>query len=146
MKRFAFPLDRVMGWRRTQAHIEESKLERLHAEMRAIESRTAEVLNEREHSEAQIVAAGSATGMELAALDSFKKASVAECARLADAAADARKRIAAQLQVVTQKRRDLRLLENLRDRKLRAWKSELDREIDREASELYLTLLAARIK
>ena len=35
MKKFCFPLDRVMEWRRTQARIEESKLERLYAELRA---------------------------------------------------------------------------------------------------------------
>ena len=49
-----------------------------------------------------------------------------------------RQRIAAQLQVVLQKRRDVKLLELLHARKLAAWNAELDREIDKQAAELHL--------
>jgi len=62
-----------------------------------------------------------------------------ECAKLGVASAESRKRIALQLQVVIRKRRDVLLLENLHRRKLDAWKIDLDREIDREAAELYLS-------
>ena len=36
------------------------------------------------------------------------------------------------------KRREVRLLEKLKERRLRTWQEELGREIDREADEAYL--------
>jgi hypothetical protein len=56
------------------------------------------------------------------------------------------KRIAAQMETVVQKRRDLRLLERLYDRKLAEWKKDLAREIDQQAEELNLGKLAGRIQ
>jgi hypothetical protein len=43
---------------------------------------------------------------------------------------------------VTQRRRDVRLLENLRDRRLRTWKAGLDREIEQQAAESFLARVA----
>ena len=139
MKKFTFPLDRVLDFRRGQARIEETKLERLNAELRAIETRLRDTEAAREESGRALIAGGSATGTELAALDSFRKASTAECAKLGQSAAAARHHIDAQLKTVIQKRRDVKLLEHLRSRKLEAWTTELGHEIDREASELYLS-------
>jgi hypothetical protein len=51
MRKFRFPLDRVMDWRRTQARIEEAKLEQLHGEVRGIEARQAELNGQRTQSE-----------------------------------------------------------------------------------------------
>ena len=138
MHKFTFPLSRVLDWRRAQVQIEEATLERLYAELRALESRLLEARLEREESGRWLLAGGSVTGEELAALDSFKKASAVECTRLAESAAATRPRIAAQLQIVIQKRRDVKLLELLHARKLQTWNLELDREIDREAAELHL--------
>jgi hypothetical protein len=83
-------------------------------------------------------------GTELRDLDAFKKASKAEFEKLTKAAVDSRKRIATQIEVLSRKRRDFRLLENLRARKLGAWRADLEREIDNEAAELYLASVASR--
>jgi flagellar export protein FliJ len=138
MHKFNFPLARVLDWRRTQLQVEETTLEHLHAGLRALETRLQEVLLEREQAGRLILAAGSATGAELAELDSFKQASAVECTKLAASAAAARQRIAAQLPIVIWKRRDVKLLDLLRTRKLETWTAGLAREIDREAAELYL--------
>ena len=138
MKKFAFPLARVLDWRQTQAQIEESKLAQMYSELRAIEMQIGQLRAERAQAEAQILAAKSATGSELAALDSFKHASAAAESRLAAAAAVARQRAASQLQAVIQKKRDVKTLENLRERQQQAWNVEKGREIDREAGELHL--------
>ena len=143
MKKFEFPLARVLDWRRTQVQIQEGKLERLYAELRAIETSLQHMQREREQSGQALLVGGSVMGAELAALDTFKKAAAVECAKLADQAAASRKRIGAQLQVVIQKRRDVKLLDHLRARKLEAWNTELARDIDREASELHLAKFAA---
>jgi flagellar biosynthesis chaperone FliJ len=144
MRKFAFPLARVMDWRQTQVRIEEAALERLHAELRGVEGGLAELRLSIEHSENAILTAGSVMGAELRDLDTFKKASKAEFEKLTKAAADSRKRIATQIEVVSRKRRDLRLLENLRQRKLDTWRADLEREIDNEATELYLVSIASR--
>jgi flagellar export protein FliJ len=138
MKKFAFPLARVMEWRETQVRIEETALEILQAELHGLETRLTETRAAREHAVKAPPVGGFVTGAELGAFDRFRKAAAVECVKLAEAAAESRQRTAAQLQVVIRKRRDLRLLEKLRQRKLDAWKADLEREIDREASELHL--------
>jgi flagellar biosynthesis chaperone FliJ len=137
MKRFSFPLHRVLEWRGTQAHMEELKLGRLHAELRGIEDRIAHARAERTDSQRALMQAGAATAAELAALDSFKKAVAAECARLESMADATRRKIAVQIQAVTAKRREARLLENLERRKLAAWKLQFGKELDQQAEEAH---------
>jgi flagellar biosynthesis chaperone FliJ len=137
MKKFSFPLGRVMDWREAQARIEESKLEGLFAELRAIDMQEAALLQEREAAE-QWVAARGATGIELDRLGQFRRYSVAEHTRLEKIRSDCAHRIAAQIQVVASKRRDVRLLERLKHHKSMAWNRNLSREIDAQADEAFL--------
>jgi hypothetical protein len=138
MKKFEFPLSRAMSWRQTMAQMEESKLQNLYAELRAIEASEVALVAERERNHNSVVAAASVTGSELAALDAFRRFAVAEHTRLELRRADCVKRIASQVQVVTQKRRDVRLLEQLRSTRFVTWKREMEREIDLQAEEAYL--------
>ncbi len=138
MKKFDFPLGRVMSWRQTMAQVEESKLQGLYAELRSIETSEAALRKERERSHQTVVAAKSVTGAELAAVDAFQRFAVAEHTRLEQRRADCMKRITAQVQVVANKRRDVRLLEHLRASRLTTWRRELEREIDSQAEEAYL--------
>jgi len=138
MKQFTFPLNRVMDWRRAQTRIEESRLQRLLAEARGIDAREASLNEERAASERALLAGPAVTGFELAALDAFQRYTETERGRIAHARADCGRRIAAQLDVVNVKRREVRLLEKLKERRLRTWQEELGREIDREADEAYL--------
>jgi hypothetical protein len=144
MKKFVFPLDSVMDWRRAQARLAETRLESLHAERRAIGAREAALQEELAASEKALLAAPSATGFEMAALDAFRRYTIAERGRIAHARADCIRRIAAQLKVVTLRRRDIRLLENLKDRRQKAWEVELARETGRQADETYLAKWAAK--
>lgn len=137
MKKFHFPLGRVIDWRQTQARLEESKLEALYAEQREIDLRRAAVNRERETAERAVVARG-ASGVDLERLAEFHRFSIAENTRLEKLRADCSQRIAKQIQVVAAKRRDVRLLERLKQQKLIAWNHELAREIDAQADEAYL--------
>jgi hypothetical protein len=83
-------------------------------------------------------------GAELAVLGDFKRWVKAECARLQGASAGCHKRIAAQMETVVQRRRDLRLLERLHERKLAKWKQDLAHEIDQQTEELNLRKLTRR--
>jgi flagellar export protein FliJ len=138
MKKFTFPLSRVSDWKHAQARSEEIKLGRLLAELRAIGAREALLKRERGEAERALLAVPVASGFELAALDAFQRYTEAERIRIAHARADCARRIAAQLEVVNGKRREVRLIENLKERRLKTWQAELGREIDREADEAYL--------
>ena len=144
MKKFEFPLARVLEWRRTRATLEESRLGRLNRELRGLESRAAITRTQQEQSERALRASASLTGTELVAFDSHKRFLTAECERLSGLAANCRTRIAAQIQVIAQAQRDVRLLERLHHRKHAAWQAELWKEIDREAEELHLAAVARR--
>jgi|SRR5579871_3982370 len=138
MKRFEFSLDKVMEWRRTEAKLEETKLELMYAELAAIDARERSLNQDRADSDRALIGAPTSTGLELAALDRFRRYTRAECAKVSHARAACRARIAAQLQVVSGKRRDVRLLERLREQRLKTWNTEFSREIDAQADEAYL--------
>ena len=95
MKKFIFPLDRALAWRRTQARIEESKLERLHTALRTIDAREAALHDERTRSETALLSSAQVTGQELAALGAFQRHVRAEQARLKQARQECGKQIAA---------------------------------------------------
>ena len=138
MKKFEFSLGRVLDWRETLARVEESKLERLYAERRAIESSKAVLLTERSRTEQAVAHAPDHTGLELEAFDAFRRFTVAEHTRLEQRRAECTKKISAQIQVVAAKRRDVRLLEHLRQKRLLDWRRDLGREMEIQAGEIYL--------
>jgi hypothetical protein len=138
LKRFTFPLSRVLDWRITQSRIEESKLEKLYAELRAIDSSSAALLEERSRSDQALLRASSTTGSELAAVAAFRRFSVAEHTRFELLRADCSRRVAAQVQAVAIKRRDVRLLERLKQQRFAAWYTGFNREIDAQAEETHL--------
>jgi hypothetical protein len=138
MKKYSFPLTRVMAWRETQVQVEQAKLEHLHAELRNLEGRIAILHDDVQKSHRALVLSVAATGAELAALDAFRRAAALQCAHLDNAAAGCRQRIAAQMGLMIQRRREFRLLERLNDRRLTAWTADYHREIDQQAAELHL--------
>lgn len=144
MKKFAFPLGRVMDFRRMQARLEEIKLEALYAEMRAFETREAALIQQNAQSEKTLRAAPSVTGFDLELFASFREAMALEHNRLQKARADCRKRIDAQLAVLAVKRRKVRLLEKLKEKRFEKWEKEMFKEIDQQAEEAYLAKWNAR--
>lgn len=138
MKKFQFPLGRVMDFRRTQARVEEIKLEALYAELRAIEAREVASIQERVQSEKALKGAPSVTGFDLEVFASYREALKEEQKRMDKARADCRKRIDLQLQVLMVKRREVKLLEHLKERRFEKWEKEMFKEIDRQADEAYL--------
>jgi flagellar export protein FliJ len=144
VKKFEFPLAQVMEWRRTSLRLEEAKLEAVYAELAALKTRAERLREEQARAEKALTEEPSVTGAELKRLDAFTQAARIELAHLHEVSLVCQKRIAAQLEVVIQKRRDLRLLERLHERKLAEWKADFARELDKEAEELHLSKFSAR--
>jgi len=138
MKRFTFPLNRVIDWRRMQVRAEELKLEQLHAEMRGIDARAAELNRERAQSEQKLIAASASTAEEMAALGAFQRFTIAEQRKLDVKRVACGEKIAAQTLAVSARRRDARLIEKVKERRLATWRSHYAREIDQQAEEAYL--------
>jgi hypothetical protein len=144
MKKFQFPLQRVLDWREVQARLEESKLEALYSERTAIDSEIATLLEERERSDRAVAQGNGSTGEELAALSAFRRFSVAEHTRLDRLRAGCSQRIAAQIVIVTSKRRDAKLLQKLEQQRLAAWQIEFSKHIDAQAEESHIARWNAR--
>jgi flagellar export protein FliJ len=138
VKKFDFPLARVMDFRRLQARLEEVKLEALYAELRALDAREAASIQLKVQSEKELKSAKSVTGFDLEVFDAYRKALQEDQKRMDKARADCRKRIDAQLAVLTIKRRDVKLLEHLKEQRFEKWEKAMFKEIDQQADEAYL--------
>ena len=142
MKKFSFTLERVLEWRRAQAHREEVKLERLYGELHALEASGEALRGQRHQAEAELrersTRAGPAlTGEDLGALSAFQTFAAAELGRLAQARAQCLQQIEIQTQVLVSHRRNAKLFEMLKEQRLAAWLRENEREISQQAEEAH---------
>ncbi|HXN45684.1 MAG TPA: hypothetical protein VN893_03530 [Bryobacteraceae bacterium] len=137
MHRFQFRLGSVLGWRAVELELEEGRLEQLFTELRHRDAE-ALALQVRGRESAQLIAAKTLDGQQLAALSYHRHYLEREAARLAAQRADCSKRIAAQQQRVVEAERKVRLLERLKQRRLAEWTFEFNREMEALASETFL--------
>jgi hypothetical protein len=138
MKKFVFRPARVLDWRSAQARIEEANLERIYAERRAIDQRAQSLAQQQHEAQTALVAAKSVSAGDLAALDTFHRFATGEFIRLETMRFECDKRVAAQIGVVAAKRRDVRLLERLKEKEQASWTRQFDREMEAQAGESYL--------
>jgi flagellar export protein FliJ len=138
MKKFAFPLGRVMDFRRTQARLEEAKLEGLYAGLRAIDSREVALMKQSVAAEKTLRSATSVTGHDLGLFDSYRQGMKAEQKRIDKVRTECRARIEGQVAILMVKRREVKLLEHLKEQKFEKWEKEMFKEIDQQADDAYL--------
>ena len=139
MKKFSFPLGRVMDFRRMQARLEEVKLEGIYAELRAIDTREVALIQQCVEAEKAVRAAPSVSGFDLELFDTYRHAMKDEQKRMDKARAECRKKIDVQLAVLIGKRRDVKLLELLKEQRHVKWEKEMFKEIEQQAEETYLS-------
>jgi flagellar export protein FliJ len=140
MRKFSFTLDRVLEWRRAEARREEIKLERLHAELGALDAQRNAVRSQRQQAEAELqarpaTARSAITGEDLSALSAFQNFTAAELGRIAQARLRGEQQIEIQTQILTVHRRNVKLLEKLRQQRVTDWLREGEREISQQAEE-----------
>jgi flagellar export protein FliJ len=138
MKRFEFRLDRVRDVRRQQLELEESKLERLHAERRELTAESSRLDSEAARTRGSLMVTTSVEGRELVAADKYLH-HLADMRKRHDEKVNAWKaRALEQQEAVLEARRRVRLMEKLEAHQLRDWKTEADREQENLSSELFL--------
>lgn len=130
MKNFQFRLDRVLDWRRTEMEMEETRLKQLRAAQAALDQERAALESARDNAGRTLLGQASVYGAELQLLSGYNTAVKLLSARLDEKRRAAEQTAAAQQQKLLEARRRLRLLENLRDRRLAEWKYDTERQLE----------------
>ncbi len=138
MKRFLFPLERVRRWRAGQAALEELKLEQLRGSLEALREAKRNMSRERSESELEVLGQASMEASELESLDAYRLHARNKIREFENQERQAAAQIEEQRQRVIQARRNMELLERLKQKALDAWQAESDREQENFAAELYL--------
>src|SRR5665213_4008380 len=139
MKAFQLPLQRVLERRELQMRTEEEKLS-------TIQNRLAEVLHrENALTAAQLNAEMNVLGRplveatEFRALAAFQLRIRGEKVSLVAARKNLELQVAEQRKRLLKVRKDCKILENLKDRRKKAWSSLSDREIENTAADSYIS-------
>jgi DNA-binding SARP family transcriptional activator len=135
MSGFRFPLQRVLSWRETQLSIEETDLERLRFELTTVE-KALEDLESRDTKEIEIIQfAQSLQGGEVAGIASARKWVMQERKRLQSRVADCIRGIELKTAALMEARRNVRLMERLKERRHASWTQEENRILEDLAGE-----------
>ena len=137
MKTFAFPLERVLRWRSTQLSSEESKLKALVGEQVNLQRQIQNLREERLSVENSIGELGSLQGFDLRTLHGYRVRAADEQRRLFELLRRKDEQIAAQQRIYREAKQRCRLLEELKDRSLAAWKYEAGRELEEIAADSF---------
>jgi flagellar export protein FliJ len=138
MKRFEFRLERVRDFRRQQLELEETKLERLHAERQELDAESARLESEAARTRGSLMVTTSVEGRELVSADRYLHHLASLRKRHDEKVAVWQARALEQRKAVIEARRRVRLMEKLEAQQLRAWTMETDRDQENLSSELFL--------
>lgn len=136
MKKFRFPLEKLLHYRRGRLSAEKARLAQLIAEQAALERSRAALEREERLIMESLRRLPVLSASDLAAADGFRRFATAECARLLSEAGLLASRIEAQRRAVLSARREVEILERLREKRLQDWRAELDKEMEQQVAEL----------
>jgi len=137
MRSFQFPLERVLRWRAAQLASEEARLQRLIEEQTRMQQQLHLLRAEKLKTEGSAAGLGALRGADLASLHGYRMHIAAEELRLNELLKRKDEEIAAQQTTYREAKRKCRLLEELRNRKLTAWRYEWEQELEQIAAESY---------
>lgn len=138
MKRFSFPLDRVLHWRKLEAERERAALQQLLVERERIQNQIAELRRNREDSRRSVAHARTLRAAEVATLHNWQTRVVRDIDQAIAGESKLTERIRLQHATLTEAERKVRLLEHLREKRLSEWKTEVAREEEAFAAEAFL--------
>ena len=118
--------------------MQEARLEALQVEGRTLEAESRRLETETQETRAALMITESANSQGLAACDRYLRHLDREKKRQTPKLADWRSRAAVQQKATVEARRQVRLLERLKERRLREWKTAASSEDENLSAELYL--------
>jgi flagellar export protein FliJ len=138
MKSFEFRLERVLRWRAAQLTSEEAKLRRLIEEHARIAEKVHQLRAEKFKTEGGAASLASLHGNDLATLQGYRFHVANEEKRLREALNRKEQELAVQQRSYREAKQRLRLLEELRNRRLSTWRHEWGKEIEEVAAESFM--------
>ena len=139
MKRFQFPLQRVLEWRSLHMRSAEEQLTRLQEEHAGLVHRENSLRAAELKAEMGLLKLPTMDGSDLQSLGAFQLRIRSERAQLLEARAKCQAEIVKQRTRVLIARRDFKVVEKLKERRLQSWTYLTDREIENTAAEAYLS-------
>ncbi|MEO8025378.1 MAG: hypothetical protein ABI823_02835 [Bryobacteraceae bacterium] len=139
MKRFTFPLERVLALRREQVQLVELQLERILADRRRLDREEAELRETESRSAGALLAQRVIDPVELIALSSFRHWMERQCLALTEQKSECDQKAAAQRARLNAARQAARLVEKLRERRWAEWQSGFQKELEEQAAESFLS-------
>ncbi len=142
MKAYRFRLDQALRWRSAQRDMEKMKVA-------VVAKRVADIRTEQDLRAAELKAAPGQLGPEtdgsaLELLSAFTNRTRRRIEDLKKAEAKAQQELAAQMQLMLEANRKVRLIENLHDTGRADWQHEFDRELEAFASDSFLGRLQSK--
>ena len=138
MKKFDFPLERVMSVRKIQLEQEETRLQQLRAELAGVEREQLKLQQERNEAEQEVRAGCLIPSEDFRSLSSYQ-VHARNCELvLVQKQSACQKRVAEQQQRWMEAKRKQKLLEKLKERRLAEWTYEVNRELENSATDSFL--------
>ena len=139
MKAFQFPLQRVLEWRALQVRAEEEKLSSIQNKLAEVLHRENALIAAQLNAEMTLRGRAIVEGSEFRALSAFQLRVRTERISLAAKRTTYETQIAEQRKHLLKARKDCKILENLKDRRKKAWTYLSDRELENTAAESYIS-------
>jgi flagellar export protein FliJ len=139
VKAFHFSLQRVLEWRELQMRREEEKLSTLQNQLAEVLHRENALAVAQLNAEMKLLGQASVEGSEFRALAAFQLRIRGEKISLLASRRNIEEQIAEQRQRLLQARKDCKILDNLKDRRKKAWTYLSDRELENTAAESYIS-------
>jgi len=139
MKRFHFPLERVLRWRTLEFSVEEAKLKRLGQEQIRLQMQVAALSAERSRLAQTLGTLADPRGEDLCAMVAHGHGLRKQAEKLTGLKTRCERELVSQKRKYNAAKQRLRLLEQLRDRKLEEWRYQETLELETLAAESYLS-------
>jgi len=138
MARFQFSLEKVLRWRSVEFAVEEGRLKQLAQEQIRIDMRAAALSSERSKLADTLVTLANPRGEDLRAMVAYAAGLKRQMAKLAEQRALLERDLAKQKKKYNDAKQRVRLLEELRARKVEEWQYQEAVELETLATESYL--------
>ncbi len=139
MKAFQFPLQRVLEWRELQMRTEEEKLSTIQNKLAEVLHRENTLTADQLNAEMNVLGRPLVEATEFRALAAFQLRIRGEKVSLVAARKKLEIHIAEQRKRLLKARKDCKVLENLKERRKKAWTYLHDRELENTAAESFIS-------
>jgi hypothetical protein len=138
MKKFEFRLDAALRWRNTQLQVERARLQKLLGEEQRLKNSLQSLLDEKQKALSELRTAEHLQSFDLRTVSIYLVGADARACLLRENIAKCAGPIRQQRQKLLEAERNVRLLEELKEKRYSEWVHALNQEIDEAAEESWL--------